>query len=207
MNQGSLTSRSAADYTVLGVDANLRFAENMNVIAVPANSFELQSGDELKAYINGELRGQAQPVAVGNGQSVWFFNISGDAEAPVTFAVERNGEQVARTAPLMTYQANDLKGTLEQPVVLDFMGKDNGIDVYPRLFDNHLNVSVVRDHAQSVEICVYNMNGQLEMKRVEAADGGFFRCMLDVAGLMQGQYIVSVAVNNGEPSVFKVEKK
>ena len=51
---------------------------------------------------------------------MYFITISANKTLPVTFVLEHDGDTVASTRPTMTYHANDHRGTLRNPFLLDF---------------------------------------------------------------------------------------
>lgn len=220
VTQGSLanvrsnqpSTRAAADAplavnaTIL--DAGTYYAENMSVVAVTESDFTLEAGDNVMAYVNGELRGIAHGVSVDEDSApVLFINIVGDKEAPVAFVVERDEEVIAATGPVFSYSPNAVVGTTEKPFMLSFEKTDKGVSVYPTLFESNLNISVVNPEATTVEIAIYDSAGQMVMKHAkENISHGMFHKDWDGSKLTNGVYLVCVIVN-GESVTYKVEKK
>jgi hypothetical protein len=98
--------------------APARFATNMNVVA-EAVGVEVQEGDKLLAFANGELVGSEQLM-----KDLFFLTIEGDVEAPLSFAIERNGEIIAATQETMTYEANGISGQPGEPTKISFVAID-----------------------------------------------------------------------------------
>jgi hypothetical protein len=97
------------------------YGRNMTMVAT-ANGIDLQEGDRLVVFCNGEQRGEA---ALVNG-SLFFLTISGEEKAPLSFAIERDGELIATTAEVMTYESNTLKGSLDTPTAILFVENEAG---------------------------------------------------------------------------------
>ena len=100
------------------------FSRNMSVVAT-AEGIDLQEGDRLLAFCKGELRGEA---VVGAEPSLFFLTVAGDAMAPVTLAVERDGKLVAVAEEAMTYVSDSRIGTPEKPTAILFQGADAASD-------------------------------------------------------------------------------
>ena len=54
------------------------------------------------------------------GDSVVYMSISGDMKTPLSFAIEREGEFIAMTGDVLTYGANNVSGTPEEPTRISF---------------------------------------------------------------------------------------
>ena len=102
-------SRSAADL----------FCNTMSVSAV-IEGFEAEEGDVLIAYSNGEAVGDAT-VLKADGSEPLYLSIAGDAKAPISFAIERDGEIVALTGEVMTFQTNAVLGSPTAPTTISFV--------------------------------------------------------------------------------------
>ena len=87
---------------------------NMSLTA-KVNGIELQEGDRLKAYSDGELCGE-----IGAEDDIFYLSVSGDKDAPISFAIERDGEIIATTTDIMRYHTNDVIGSPDQPTAIDF---------------------------------------------------------------------------------------
>ena len=104
-------------------------------VSATVEGFELQDGDRLLAYSDGEMVGKA-PLSSPEGDTidpVCYLTIGGN-EAPsgavggtIRFVIERDGEIVASTGNVMTFHANDVVGTPDEPVAIDFTGGATGI--------------------------------------------------------------------------------
>jgi hypothetical protein len=91
---------------------------NMSVSAV-VEGFEVEDGDQLIAYSNGEECGS---VTVNSQLStVNYLSIAGDAQQPIWFAIERGGEIVAATDEVMTFKKNAVIGSPDEPTAINFV--------------------------------------------------------------------------------------
>ena len=104
------------------------YGRNMTVVAT-ADGIDLQEGDRLVVFSHGEQRGEALWVN-GSGLTVngslFFLTIAGEEKAPLSFAIERDGELIATTAEVMTYESNTLKGSLDAPTAIHFVKNETG---------------------------------------------------------------------------------
>ena len=102
----------------------------MNVAAV-AEGFGLETGDCLTAYANGVKCGS---VEVGDAYTEksepLYLTIGGDKKTGITLAIERDGEIVALATELMTFCANTIVGTPDNPFVV-ILSDATGIDFVP----------------------------------------------------------------------------
>ena len=131
--------------------AGFRFATTMSVVA-EAVGIELEEGDKLIAYANGEVVGETSldPSTLGRrtlatertqeggkllpfgeaGRGLFFLSIGG-IEAPsgavggvLSFAIERGGDIIATTGEVMNYQVNGISGTVDKPTQISFVKTD-----------------------------------------------------------------------------------
>lgn len=111
------------------------FSATMTMVARSAD-MELQEGDRLVAYCAGQQCGAATAI-----DSVFFMSINGDIEAPVTLAIERDGDIIAVAAENITYIPDANCGTLEHPTQLHFIFDDDPVvgDGWYSVFGYKLN--------------------------------------------------------------------
>jgi hypothetical protein len=86
----------------------------------------MQEGDVLVAFTNGERVGETTML---NGSDVedpepLYLSIASDSQAPIWFAIERDGEIVATTDEQMVYKANAVIGNPDEPTKIDFVHAD-----------------------------------------------------------------------------------
>jgi len=85
---------------------------------------ELQEGDRLVAFADGEMVGSTL-VSIASADASetaepLYLTIGGDDRKPVWFAVEREGELIAATQEVMTFKANDVVGSPDDPTTISF---------------------------------------------------------------------------------------
>ena len=106
------------------------FANNM-VMTATAEGIELEEGDKLIAYSGAEIRGEAlvsgkvkvnsEKSAAATEQPLFYLTIAGSEQAPLSFAIERNGDIIATTGDVMTYQTNAVSGSPSEPTKISFV--------------------------------------------------------------------------------------
>ncbi|MCR5819652.1 MAG: LamG domain-containing protein, partial [Bacteroidaceae bacterium] len=96
-----------------------RHARTMSLTAV-AEGVELQEGDKFIAIADGEVRGE---TLVG-ADSTLYISIEGDNGTSLSFAIERDGEIIAASGHVLTYQPDAISGSPEMPTRIDFVEND-----------------------------------------------------------------------------------
>ena len=91
----------------------------MSLTAI-ANGLNLEEGDRLLAFANGELCG----VSTMNEDGIFYMSIGGDKQQGLSFAVEREDEIIATTSDILTYKANAVVGMPNTPTRIDFTRVD-----------------------------------------------------------------------------------
>ena len=100
-------------------------ATTMTMVA-RAEGVELQPGDRLAAYVDGQLCGVAE-----NGADGTFYLSIGSAEtAPLLFCIERDGQTIAAVKNGMNYTADAMIGTPNEPTVISFVSAEHYNDGY-----------------------------------------------------------------------------
>jgi hypothetical protein len=101
----------------------------MNISAV-VEGFDVEEGDRLVAYCDGEVVGTADLVTLDDDGTTtrssipatgFFLSIAGDSQKPIWFAIEREGETVASTKEIMTFQKNAVLGSPKAPTAIRFI--------------------------------------------------------------------------------------
>ena len=95
--------------------ASSDYANNMSLSAI-ATGLKLEDGDRLLAFADGELRGAATMTT----DSLFYMSIAGDRQEHLSFAIEREGEIIATTPELLTYQSNAVMGKPGAPTHINF---------------------------------------------------------------------------------------
>ena len=94
----------------------------MSLSAV-VEGFEVEEGDKLIAFANGEECGNV--IVTDQSSEANYLSIAGDTQQPIWFAIERGGEIVASTDEVMTFQANAIVGTPDEPTAINFARTDD----------------------------------------------------------------------------------
>ena len=185
-----------------------QYASNMSVVATVAGSLPLHIGDRLLAYADGELRGEAMVMErPADGEPLFFLSVGGESSEGISFALERGGEVIAETSPMLDYAPNSVRGDINQPMIIDFVN-DLEISVYPNPFDQELNFMLRTNTGDRVEIILYTMAGQmLHRYQTKTTSDSYFQYRIDVNTDMPKGVYMAVVVINGEKHVYKLSKR
>ena len=185
-----------------------QYASNMSVVATVAGSLPLHIGDRLLAYADGELRGEAMVMErPADGEPLFFLSVGGESSEGISFALERGGEVIAETSPMLDYAPNSVRGDINQPMIIDFVN-DLEISVYPNPFDQELNFMLRTNTGDRVEIILYTMAGQmLHCYQTKTTSDSYFQYRIDVNTDMPKGVYMAVVVINGEKHVYKLSKR
>jgi hypothetical protein len=88
------------------------------------DGFASEEGDRLVAYCNGEMVGEANVNVSGetaDHPEPLYLSIAGDKQEGIWFAIERDGEIVAATSEIMTFNTDAVIGTPDEPTVINFV--------------------------------------------------------------------------------------
>jgi hypothetical protein len=200
------------------VPGNFSNADNMTIAATLAPDFAFRTGDMVHAYVNGELRGKAKaiynPEINGN---TFFFTVGGDAEQPVVFMVERNGELVAQSGTIFNYRSNGSIGTLAKPVELQFVKHAGNIAIYPNPFNQNTTITVdlsglPQNREHQVQVSIIDLSGKVvvQMPTKTVSGTGFTTTWNGRTGagsaVANGMYLVTVTID-GVPHIRKILKQ
>jgi len=114
---------------------------NTMSVSAAVEGFALEEGDRLVAYVDGELVG-SEVVSVEHEedavtqQPVQYLTIGGDMTANVRFAIERDGVIVAASNDVVTFHADDVLGTPDEPFAINFNSDATSIDQFNADVDN-----------------------------------------------------------------------
>lgn len=100
-----------------------RYADNMNIIG-EVEGINVEDGDSLVAYVNGEIRGASR---LERNHKV-FLTIQGDEDAKVAMVLVRDGEIIATASNMIGYQSNNVLGTSDAPTAITFVTDDSHLD-------------------------------------------------------------------------------
>jgi hypothetical protein len=96
-------------------------ATTMNIVAA-VEGIEVEAGDKLVVFCGAERMTEA----TADGEQNYYLNIGSDANSlePMTFVIEREGETIAMAGSYISYVANKVIGTPDQPTVINFTALD-----------------------------------------------------------------------------------
>ena len=97
-------------------------ARNTMTLSATVENFEMEDGDRLVAYSDGEVVGCEELSAeqTADGKPLFYMNVAGEAKQPIRFTIERDGKTVAYTRDIMTFQTDAVIGSPEEPAVINF---------------------------------------------------------------------------------------
>ena len=93
-------------------------ATTMNIVAA-VEGVVTETGDKLVVYRGAERMAEA----VADNEQHYYLNIGSDdnTDQTLTFVLERNGETMAITGSRISYAANKVLGTPDEPTAINFM--------------------------------------------------------------------------------------
>ena len=100
-----------------------KHARTMSLTA-EAEGIDIQEGDKLMAFANGELVGTTEAEIEDSRSPLFYLSINGDQQLPVFFAIERDGEVIATTASVLEYRPDAVSGSPSQPAKIQFLQVD-----------------------------------------------------------------------------------
>lgn len=100
-----------------------RYADNMNIIG-EVEGINVEDGDSLVAYVNGEIRGASR---LERNHKV-FLTIQGDEDAKMAIVLVRDGEIIATASNMIGYKSNNVLGTSDAPTAITFVTDDSRLD-------------------------------------------------------------------------------
>lgn len=192
-----------------GLYSQNNYLYTMNVLAnlkVNENEVSINQNDVVYAYINGEVRGMAAPIAEHDG--LIFLSIgSNDATADViTFKVWIDAmQQLYPINATLNFQDLALVGDVENPfpIVLGATGINNQSltigQPYPNPFNNETMIPFTLSKAGQVQLEVYNNIGQLVKSISESKNSaGSHNITLNRENLQSGMYFYVIRVDNNQ---------
>lgn len=110
---------------------NNGYAHNMTMTAI-VDGIEILSGDRIIAYSDGEVRGETIINAqdTSDHSPLLFLTIAGDKKTPLNFIIEREGDIIAATGEVMSYENDAISGSPKKPTPLvfkQFKGTSEGL--------------------------------------------------------------------------------
>ena len=146
-----------------------QFSTNMNaIIEIPDEFTTIYAYDD-----EGNLRGQAS-IEDAPGNSMHFMTLYGNTGDTIHFKLA-NGTQTVEVERTVTYTADRLLGTLENPLQLipeETTGVPEGFQVYPNPFKSELSVDLLAMQEQQIVVFIYDVKAQVVFRKtVEVQQG------------------------------------
>ena len=115
----------AWSYSTVRAAAPARARSTMTVSAT-VEGIELQEGDILISFADGEMVGRAAAVSgeTADHTEPIYLSIAGDKQQGLWFAIERDGEIIAATTEQMTFTPNAVIGSPDEPTTISFVQAD-----------------------------------------------------------------------------------
>ena len=168
------------------------------MVTLDAQTFVMGEGShEIGAFVNGECRGSALLQRAGD-LYIAFLVVSGEEGEEVAFRlfdVNRNEEYAGFADEHISYAADDVYGTLKNPMILHF--RNTGLNEYTEvnLFPNPTKDKVMIQGQGMEKVSVYNTMGQLLY--TQTCDSAEY-VELNLGSFSTGVYTVNVRFANGQ---------
>lgn len=195
------------------VTSNYKFSDNMTLIANVDPGFKLLDGDEILAYHGTELRAKALAIADPETKgNAFFFNIAGANPGSLHFEVLRDGKSVAQTDAVIGFVANEMYGTLTEPVTLHFEKSGVSTKLFPNPFQRTVSIqAILEDGTHRIEMSVYDVRGRLMVRDPETTvTGNSYQAIWngdapDGKPVAAGVYFIHLTVD-GKSHIYRVVK-
>ncbi|MFK5889462.1 MAG: T9SS type A sorting domain-containing protein [Flavobacteriaceae bacterium] len=175
----------------------MRFSENMNaVVLLP------QEMDVLYVFdTNGIIRGKSYKKIVNN-KELSFITIYGDKPELLLFYIGDNFNKNP-TEITFSFKANNVLGTMANPIVLD-NGTDE-INIFPNPYENDLNVRVNINDDQKLTLKLYSLTGRLVFVKTKKLSKGVHLISIEPK-VSVGVYFLKLKLN-GKDVIRKLIRK
>lgn len=177
-----------------------RYSDNMNaVVSLPEGYNQLFVYDR-----NGILKGISKNQFVYN-KELCFITIFGDHTENLVFYI---GDEfnIHTTTKSISFNANYVKGSVADPIVISLQNIMYDIAIYPNPFNNDITVEIHSEEKQTLNIKLYSITKQLVYsKNFELITGANY-LKIEPEALAHGMYLMHIQMNN-TLTVKKVVKK
>lgn len=182
------------------------YSTNMTAV-ITVDGIELEEGDHLVSYVSGESRGAAEAITLPDGNRIFMLTVGGDSQESVDLTIERDGNTVAKARGVMGYAPNNNVGTIDEPLLVSFLGNADGLYIYPSPFYTQLRVRANVDAKADVDVYVSDMNGQHVASWDKCNDNGTVDITWNVGNsIPDGVYLVTIVVDGNVHSVKAIKK-
>lgn len=177
-----------------------RYSDNMNaVVSLPEGYNQLFVYDR-----NGILKGISKNQFVYN-KELCFITIFGDHTENLVFYI---GDEfnIHATTKSISFNANYVKGSVADPIVISLQNIMYDIAIYPNPFNNDITVEIHSEEKQTLNIKLYSITKQfVYSKNFELITGANY-LKIEPEALAHGMYLMHIQMNN-TLTVKKVVKK
>ena len=190
-----------------------KFEHNMNLIAVVVENNgtknRLQDGDEVAAFVNGEVRGSGKALHIPALNAYMIFmtvysNVDGEKLSFKYFDASLNMEM--DVVEQMDFKINSIVGKVDRPQELhlsettsskDFEA-DKNIELYPNPFTNQLQIHYTAAKSEDILLSIKDVHGKTVDNRYLKAKSGLNNYdWQPVRTLTGGVYFISIASKEG----------
>ncbi len=165
----------------------VNFEYTMNLIAIVVDNEtsgnQLKEGDEVGAFVNGEVRGSGKAIYIPllNAYMVFMTVYANkDGESLEFRFYDGNGSQVYALAERMDFKINGIVGKADDPVELHLAGPSatgdvlevKGMEVFPNPFSGTLQLRYIHAGGDQVVLTIRDMLGTvIDKKSVKVKSG------------------------------------
>jgi len=144
------------------------FGSNMSVVA-KVKGVDVNQTGVLGAFVGNQCRGISSPQNIGD-QNLFFMSIAGDNTGKVEFSLHDANNNIISLNGVLDYRANDVVGTLEEPLVL-IASSENQLVIAPNPFENEISIYLHELNANNLEVSMFDMMGkEVYHSNVKTAD-------------------------------------
>lgn len=182
------------------------YSTNMTAV-LEVEGVELQQGDRLVSYVSGERRGSAEAITLPDGRNIFMLTMGGENQEAMDMAIERNGELIAKATSAIGYVANSNVGTINEPMLISFLGNAGGLYIYPSPFHSQLKIRATMDSKAYTDVFISDMNGMRVAAWNDCNNNGTVDITWNAGGMVPaGVYIVSISIDGKVYSMKAVKK-
>ena len=101
-------------------------ARSTMTVSAVVDGMEMEEGDRLLAFADGEIVGECSVLSgfAAETDEPLYLSIAGDKQQGIWFAIERDGDIIAATNEQMTFTANAVIGSPDEPTKISFVKTD-----------------------------------------------------------------------------------
>ena len=144
---------------------------NMSIVAELQLPAYLSENNAIGIFANGECRGIAKPITVGK-QKLYFITAYANSNEKMTFkVVDLDNNEVYDINEQTNFVANDVKGTIDNPIILTVKETSSSlpavsnhfdpiVTVYPNPFTTDFEIMYNLENQKDVKIELYDVTGR-----------------------------------------------